>query len=433
MMLCTGLATAQQVFSLDDCIKYTLENHDLVKVYDNNTAIAKAQSAQAVGAYLPTINGSGTMVNNLQLQTTVLPAGIFGPTPVEVQFGTKYTTNCSVDVNQSIYDRSKIVAIQANKPHQELTELQKQQNKETLMYNTSRAYFQVLIYKEQLHLLEANKYKYDEMLKVLEYQHSKGTVLEKDVDRVRVNLNTTNYQIEDAHNKEALAINTLKNAMGLAAAAPFAIANGFNYENLATVPVPQQPDLNTLVETKINALSVTMQEFNVKVQKAAFMPSLSAVGKWGSQSLNNDFSQVFSNWNGYSYVGLSLNVPVFSGFRRKNAVTEEKLKLKNEELNFNLNKQSLQLVYDNAQSTVTASFNSYKTNIDNLALAKKVLEVTDYQYQRGVASLTDYLNDDTAYKAAQTNYISSLYNLMISQLAYQKSKGTLPDFLSTIK
>jgi len=63
----------------------------------------------------------------------------------------------------------------------------------------------------------------------------------------------------------------------------------------------------------------------------------------------------------------------------------------------------------------------------------KSLGVTDEQYQRGVASLTDYLNDDTAYKTAQGNYINSLYNLMISQLNYQKSLGSLPRYIDNIK
>jgi len=43
------------------------------------------------------------------------------------------------------------------------------------------------------------------------------------------------------------------------------------------------------------------------------------------------------------------------------------------------------------------------------------------------------LNDDTAYKNAQSNYINSLYNLMLSQLNYQQAKGTLLSFLKQIK
>lgn len=434
IIICSGgVATAQITFSLSDCIKYTLNNHNSIKVYDNNIAIAKAQSAQALAAYLPNVTGSANFTDNLKLSNTVLPAGIISPQPIEVQFGTKYSTDLGVNVSQTLFDYSKLVAIKANKPYAEMTELQKQQNKETLMYNTATAYFQVLIYKEQLSLLEVNKSKYDKMAKVLEYQCSKGTVLEKDVDRVKVNLNSTIYQIEDAQTKEELALNTLKNAMGMDRDTTLLIADNINYESLALIPLQSDFDLNNLTENKINTLSVTLQEYTVKSKQASQLPTFTTQGKWGNQVLNKNFSDAFSDWKSYSYIGASMNIPLFSGFKTRNEIKEEKLKLDNEKLNFKIKQQNLKLTYDNARSAVATAFSNYESNRDNMNLANKVLSVTDYQYQRGAANLTDYLNDDAGYKATQTNYINSLYNLMISQLSYQKSQGKLLEFINQIK
>lgn len=430
---CVVQANAQGSFSLGQCIDYTLKKHPSVLVYQNNVAIARERSTQSIAGYLPQVTASATMLDNLQLQTTVLPAGILGPDPKEVQFGTKYNTNAGIDLNQTIYDQSKIAGIKANKPYQAMTKLQEAQNRETLIYNTSNAYFQVLIYREQLAILKTNLYKYEEMVKVLQYQYEKGTVLEKDVDRVRVNLNTTNYQITDAATKEQLAVNTLKNAMGMPLETFLQVEDTIDYTQFARNEPADSLSLAALTEVKINEQSILLQEINVKTKQAAFLPTLSAIGKYSTQSLNNDFSKAFSTWNDYYYIGLSLNLPLFNGFKRKSLVREEKLNLKNEVTNFTLNKQNLQLRYENAHTSLGTAYSSYQSNKDNMELAKKLLSVTDYQYQRGVASLTDYLNDDAAYKAAQSNYISSLYNLMISQLNYHKSKGTLLPFTERIK
>jgi outer membrane protein TolC len=292
---------------------------------------------------------------------------------------------------------------------------------------------QVLIYQEQLKLLEANREKYKEMVKVLEYQYSKGVVLERDVDRVRVNLNTTNNQIEDSKTKETIAVNSLKNAMGMDMNEELIIKDEINYDVFTQRQIDTELNLNNLTENKLAELSVTLQEFNVKSKQVSYLPTVSAVGKWANQSLNNNFSDAFSNWNDYSYVGLSVNVPLFNGLRRKNSIKEEKLKLDNEKLNYKLNQENLQLRFDNSKSALATAYSSYKSNKDNMELAQKVLSVTDYQYQRGVDILTDYLNDDAAYKAAQSIYISSLYNLMISQLSYEKSQGKLIEFIQTIK
>lgn len=424
---------AQTQLTLQQCIDYTLKSHPSIRINENNVRIAKEKSRQAVADYLPQVSGSVTMLDNMRLQTTVLPAGIFGPDPAEVQFGTKYNTNATIDVSQALFDQSKIAGIQANKPYAEMTALQKQQNDETLVYNTAKAYFQVLIYQEQLRLLYANREKYEEMVSVLQHQYEKGTALEKDVDRVKVNLNTTIYQIEDATTKEQLAVNALKNAMGMPMDEELIVEADMDYELLVNSDTQDGLKLEALTEYQLNEKSIDLQEISVKASKAAYLPTLNAVGKFGTQALSNDFSQAFDRWNSFSYVGLSLKVPLFSGLKRKSIVSEEKFKLNNERANFDLNKQNLQLAFENAKTSVGTAYANYRSNKDNMLLAEKLLAVTDYQYQRGVVSLTDYLNDDAAYKGAQSNYVSSLYQLMISRLDYQKSIGELDEFISQIK
>ena len=424
---------AQKEFTLQQCIDYTLKNNPSLFVQQNNVAIAKAKSWQTLSEYLPQVSGSATMLNNIQLQTNVLPAGILGPDPSEITFGTKYNTNAAVDVKQIIYDQSKITGIKAAKPYAEISVLQQKQNQELLIYNTGTAYYQVLIYREKLHILKSNQQKYEQMVKVLQYQYEKGTVLEKDVDRVQVNLNTTSYQIQDSQTKEILALNILKNAMGMDAEENFNIVPTVNYELLAAGNFDENLVLDNLTETAIDEQSLELQKYSLKAKQASFIPTLTAVGRFGQQALNNDFSNSFNNWSAFSYVGLSLNVPIFSGFKRKSEVQEEKLKLKNEELNFKINKQNLELRFDNAKTAMGTAYSAYMSSKDNMVLAKKLLDVTDYQYQRGVTNLTDYLNDDLAYKESQGNYINSLYNLMISQMDYQKSKGSLLSFMSQIR
>ncbi|MCT3914441.1 transporter [Elizabethkingia anophelis] len=424
---------AQKTFTLKECVDYTLSKHHSVQLYKNKISIAKVQSLQSLGLYLPSVNVSAALVDNLKLQTTVLPAGVLGPTPREIELGTKYNTNFGIDISQPIYDASKLMSIKGSKSGIEFSEIQKLQNDENLIYNTSVSYFQYLIFQQQLDILKTNELKYSEMVKVLEYQHSKGMVLERDVDRVRVNLNTTRYQIEDTRTKERLALNVLKNAMGMELNDSLKISDMMNFEDFIVRPLDGDFDVSNLYANKLGELSVVLQKYDVRSKRASFLPTLSAVAKWGNQSLSSSFSNVFSNWNDYSYVGLSFNVPLFTGLRRRNFLKESELKLYNEELNLAMSRENMRLEFDNSKSSVVSSYSLYQSNKDNMALAEKVLKVTDYQYQRGVVSLTDYLNDDSSYKASQSSYINSLYTLMISQLSYEKSRGKLYEFISVIE
>ena len=230
-------AHAQQSFSLSDCIQYSLSNHATIKVEENNWLIAKEKEKQALATYLPQINSSATFVDNIKLQTTVIPAGIVSPAEVEVPLGTQFNTNAAIDFTQTIFDKSKIASIKANKPYQQLTELQKQQNTENVAYNAAVAYFQLLILQEQQKTLQNNKVEYEAALKTLSSQVKLGVVLQKDYDRVLVSLNSTNYQIEDGVAKENVAINTLKNAIGMPLNEPLFIKVDENFEAYAILDI----------------------------------------------------------------------------------------------------------------------------------------------------------------------------------------------------
>lgn len=424
---------AQQSFSLSDCINYSLSKHVTLQIEENNLLIAKEKGKQAFAAYLPQINSSATFVDNIKLQTTVIPAGIVSPAEVEVPLGTQFNTNAAIDFTQTIFDKSKIAGIKANKPYQQLTELQKQQSKENIAYNAAVAYFQVLILQEQQKTLQNNKVEYEAALKTLGSQVKLGVVLQKDYDRVLVSLNSTNYQIGDGVAKETVAINTLKNAIGMPFNEPLTIKAEENFEAYAIPNLSSDYDPANSLELKMQDQQIKLQSMDVKAKIGSFLPVLTAFGKYGSQSLNNDFSKAFSSWAGYSYVGVSANFPLFSGLKRKSVAAEAKLNLENDIKNHQITKDNLTLRYQNSEVSLRTAYSSYKSSKENMELAKKLFDVTNYQYQKGMASFTDFMNDDNAYKNAQNNYLNSLFNLMLSKLNYEKSKGSLLSYLNDLK
>lgn len=429
----SAVLQAQQVFSLTDCVNYSLDKHPSLGVNENNVLIAKEKGKQALSGYLPQINSAASFVDNFQLQTTILPAGVAGPTEKAVQFGTQFNTNAAFDFTQTVFDKSKLDAIKANKPYQELTQLQKEQNREEIAYNASVAYYQVLMLQEQQKTLRNNKVKYEELLKTLEKQVKLGVAFQKDYDRILVSLNTTNYQIEDAVSKENMALMSLKNAMGMPLDEPLTIKDNQNYEAFVQPVVENNFNAADLLEMKLSDKQIALERINLDAKKATFLPVVTVFGKFGTQSLNNDFSMAFDNWSGFSYLGLSVNMPVFTGLKRKSLIDEAKLDLDNEMRHHQINKNNLALRYQNAQTSVITAYSNFKSSKDNMTLAKSLADVTNFQYQKGVATVSDYLNDDNAYKNTQSNYLNSLYNLMISQLNYQKSKGSLRSFLNGLK
>ncbi|MBC7450066.1 MAG: TolC family protein [Cytophagales bacterium] len=430
-LVLTGMqAMAQQKMTLKQCIDYSLNNHLSNDVYQNNIEFARQQGREAFGTYLPVIAGTGTFDYNIKRQTTIIPAGSFGPgTPEQkLQFGQPFLTNPVVQADQVIYDQSLLYGIKANVPNKAVADLSYKQNQETLIYNTTAAYVEVVIYSEKERILLNNENKYNDLLAIKKLQYEKGVATQLDYNRILVSYKNIIAEKTLANTNKQLALNKLKDAMGMSLNESVFINDSIDYERLIPDSDAGQFDVSQLYAYKISAQKIRLQEIDVKRKKAAFMPVLNGYARYGAQAYGATFNTAFDRWFDYSAIGLRLTVPIFNGFRRDSQLKQSQITLANAKQNFIINNNTLQLQYLNANTQLQRSYNDVANNQENLNLAQEVFDITNLQYQKGIGTVTDLVNAEYSLKEAQNNYITSVLNLLTSTLNNEKAKGTLIPF-----
>lgn len=421
---------AQRNMTLKECVEYSLQNHLSNTVYNNEIEIAKQKSVEALAGYLPQVNTTVTFDDNLKRQVTVIPAGAFSPTEIRLQFGNQYNTNATAQLDQVIYDKSMLVGIKANAPNTQLSLLKKEQNQDNLIYNTVGAYYQVLIYLEQEKIILENERKYRELLGILKLRLEKGVIKKSDYDRTQVSLNNILSQKSLLQVNKQVALNKLKNAIGMPLTENIGITNLANYESLALIPEENTVNVSSLLDYKIQNTNILLQEFDVRRKQAAYLPTVSAYARYGAMTFGNEFGPSFNNWIDFSSVGFKVNIPIFSGFKKNSQLKQTEISLMNAKANLKLSTNNLDLQFQNANTQLQKSYSDLSNNRDNLNLAKDVFESSTLEYQKGVSTLSDLLNADYAYKEAQSNYVTSLLNFLSSRLDYEKSKGTLKSYIN---
>jgi outer membrane protein TolC len=437
IMLLSNTANAQGdsiPFTLKNCIEYSLKHNANTTIYANEVEIAKYRKTELLSNLLPQINGSVSFDDHLKRQTTIFPANSFGPGTPEsrMQIGSQFTSNGTVQIDQTIYDQTIFLAIGATRANSRISELKLIQNREDLIYNTATAYYQVLAIVEQKNLLIGNAKKYHDLLAIVELQYEKGLANKIDFDRLRVNVNNISSQIILLETNEKLALNQLKNTMGMDLTDTLFISNSLEANMIFSLPQTEIFEANNKVEYKILNENIIIQELEVKRKKSAYLPSLSGYVRFGTQALSDDFESATDKWDGFSSIGLKLSVPIFSGFRRKSQLGQSILSTLNAKENRKLIMQSFQLQFQNSGTQLLSSYTSLINNKENLALAKDVMASSQLQYQKGTASLSDFLNSDYSYKEAQTNYIISLLNFLSGKLNYEKAQGTLSNYFQQL-
>lgn len=431
LLLVSASGWAQTNWSLKNCIDYGLEHFGTVRIAQYQTQTADQQARQAVGQYLPQVTGAGNFTDNVKLQTSVLPAGIFGPEPVRVAFGQKYQTNLSAQATQTIYDRSLLIGIKANKPNQQLAQLNTRQTREDIIYNITSNYYQVFIAQQQISLLHDNLQRTQQVLNILKLQRDNGVIQPIDYTNTEVSYNNTRSQLSLAENDLNLSLNRLKYQMGLSQEQSLVLPDSLSFGQIAPIETASF-DVRKLVSFQQAETNLALQRLQFDRIKAGYQPTLSATANYGTLAFANEFNKAFKNFTGFGSVGLSLRVPIFDGLQRNAQLQQQRLTVLTQEEQQRLNAASFQLQFNNAQSQLQRAQTTVQNDDRTVKLAQEVYNVTTLQYKQGTKSLTDLINADNSYRQAQSNYINSLISFYQSRLELEQSQGTLLTFYNQL-
>ncbi|RAK02875.1 outer membrane protein TolC [Larkinella arboricola] len=432
LLLTASLPTqAQTSWSLKQCIDYGLQHFGTTKIAQYQVETANQQARQALGLYLPQVSGSANFTDNLKLQSSILPAGPLNPEPIRITFGQKYQNNVSAQLNQPIYDKGLLLGLKANKPNQQLAELNTRQTREDVIYNITSNYYQVFISQQQIALLKDNLERTQQVLDILKLQRDNGVIQPVDYTNTEVSYNNTRSQLSLAENDVNLALNRLKYQMGLPQDQPLVLSDSLLMKVAPRVEQTQF-DAKNLVTFQQGETNLALQRIQLQRIKAGYMPSLNFTANYGTLNFANQFDNAFKNFLGYGSIGLRLNVPIFDGFQRDAQVQQQKLTVLTQEEQQRLNTAAYQLQFNNAQSQIQRAQTNVQNDDRNVKLAQEVYNITTLQYRQGTKPLTDLINADNSYRQAQSNYINSLINFYQARLDLEQSQGSLLNFYNQL-
>jgi outer membrane protein TolC len=124
-------------------------------------------------------------------------------------------------------------------------------------------------------------------------------------------------------------------------------------------------------------------------------------------------------------IGLSLNVPLFDGLRKRAQSQQSTLRMRQVENRTQQLEESITLDVVNANARLANARTALVAQRENRGLAEQVYAQTQLQYKEGVASLSDLLNAETELRSAQNNYINALVQLKLAALELRKANGSL--------
>ena len=140
---------------------------------------------------------------------------------------------------------------------------------------------------------------------------------------------------------------------------------------------------------------------------------------------NNSFSNLFSQAYPFNYMGLSLSIPIFTGFARTNNI--KKARLQYDLLDWSEVELKSQIWTD-----FTTAMSNYKSNLFNLevseensGLAKETYDIVQRQYLQGIVPYLNVITAESNLITAELTYETSLFQVLSSKIDLEKAMGII--------
>ena len=422
--------TTRHEFSIRQAVDYANKNNVQVKNALLNVKIQQQTNREVTSAALPQISATGTFVYNAKIPVTLIPAEIFGGpagTFEKLPFGIKYNATGGLQLNQLLFDGQVFVGLQARESVLKFQQKNVEVTEEMIKTNIHKIYYQLVVSKQQIALLDANIERFEKLLHDTRIIHENGFAEKLDVDKVNVTVTNLKTEKIKALNQIENGYLGLKLLIGMPVKEELVLTDTLSYDQVRDGVLDAGGfQYNDRKEYQYAELGISLNEYNVRRYKLSRMPTLSLNGYYNKNAQRNKFDFFGKgDWFDVSAVSLNLNVPIFNGFSTKAKIQKAKFELQ-QSIN---EREHLKNAIDNDIQAAKNNFRSAISALDyqkaNMELAENVFHQTQKKYEAGTGSQTEINTAQTELKTAQTNYINSLYEAIIAKTDFLKATGKL--------
>lgn len=405
-----------EIWSLEDCIAYAIENNITIKDASLDKDIADIDYSAAKSSRLPNLYGSASQ--NFSNGNTI--------DPITSDYVTDQIHSTNVGINSSVtlfqgYQISN--QIEQNKILLDQSILQTEVEKNNIVLNILEIYLQTLYSKESIAIAENNVSASEKEVERAKARLDAGTIALSDYTEAQSQMATNKYNVIAAKNDYQQYIIQLKQLLELT---PFetleieSIDENMDLVNLELNKVDvYNKALGFLPEIQASNLNIAANEKELDIAKGDYLPTLSLSGSIGSgyTSVNDSsFSDQFDvNFN--QQLGLSLSIPIFNRNQTKAAVKTASLNIQKAKIQkLSTEKEVYKKVETAYQNALSAQEQVVAAEASKLA-AEQSYDLAQKKYELGALSTTDLVISQNTNTNAQQNYLQAKYlNILYHQL-----------------
>tara|TARA_B110000483_G_scaffold153034_1_gene181965 strand:- start:10 stop:1350 length:1341 start_codon:yes stop_codon:yes gene_type:complete len=408
-------------FTLQEAIGFAIKNNRAIQNAERDVKIAVQTKRETTATGLPQINANIGYNNWLEQQVSLIPAEFFGGAPgqfAEVLFGTKQTMNSAVTVKQKLFDGSYLVALQAAKVFLEISENSKEKTINEIGKIVAYSYGNVLLVEENLEIVNSNIALLEKNVWEVSKVYESGLIEEESLQQLQLTLSGLKSNQRYSKRLKDLAYQMFNNSLGLDLTAAVVLTNSLDelvvfYSTLTSSR--SENEFEEVIDFKIAVNSVKSDELLLKLEKSKALPTLNAFvnGSYSGNSQRFSFTENSQKWFGASLFGVTLDIPVFSSFKRSASTQRARLNLEKSKSNLEDTTNKIKLEINTARSNYEFAVEDYEIKKKALDLSKNIATKNEIKFFEGLTTSFDLSQAQRQLYIAQQDYLQSMLNILL--------------------
>jgi len=408
---------AQKILTLKECYDHAMTSNALAGEKTGYSDISKLKDENLVKGWLPTLDANGSLVYN---SSVIDLSGVLGSLPIPgianaIKPLPHEQYKITLDINQVIYDGGAIKgARELEKADLSINQKQTETDLYKLRGEINNYYFNLLLLARQKELLDTYLEIIKKQISSMQSGINNGVIIKSDIDILTSEKINIEQELAENEIRKTSFIKVLSNLTGLE----------IDTETVFIVPVPKDEFSNELLRPELQLFDLRREQLGagLKVIESSRMPKAFgfATFGYGNPPGSNFFKNEFAP---YYIVGATLKWNIFDWNRSKNekqviSFQQSLIENRKKDLTDNLNRL---LVSKNAEII------SLKALIDRdnelIALRKKITASSKSQYQNGIVTATEYLNQLNSERQSLINNEIHKINLSMARIEYLNISG----------
>ena len=459
--------------TLDDALKLALSENISVKIADMEVTRTEYARRGSYASLFPQISGSGSFQHTIQKQVMYMGGGSSSGSggsgggmasmftsaldpinyyiqeflkkhpdiapyvaPAEdpsessgdggIQVGRSNTWSAGLSASMPLVNVQLWESLGLSGDQVELAVEQARESRLGMVTSVKQAFYAVLLAKASYDVYNAVYENALENYKLTEMRYNAQKASELDFTRAKSSLAAAIPNVFNAENAIELALWQLKAVIGLDLDRPIDVVGSLeelSEQMFRDLVEGENASLEGNTQLRQLEQQLDMLHRQIKMQQYAYIPTLSLAFAFSYSAMAEDLD--FSNyrWTPYSYIGLQLSIPIFSGGQRYHQIKQTRVQADELEYQRTYAERQIRISIRQSLSTMDTAMKTYEAAKDALESAEKAYEIAAMSYKVGRSTLTDLNNTELVLTQTRLQTVQAVYNFVIAKATLEQTLG----------